>query len=73
MLEEWLQREPSRFRSVLPVICGLRDAEPFHLVKQGGALQSESRGCTPWATQLPVGPLARRENLATDFVLESWI
>ena len=72
-LTEWLHRELGRFRSVLPMICGWRDAEPFHLVKQGGALQSESRGSTPWATQLPVGPLARGENLPTDFVLESWI
>jgi hypothetical protein len=71
--ERLIGRELGRFRSVLPMICGWRDAEPFHLVKQGGALQSKSRGCTPWATQLPVGPLARGENLSTDFVLESWI
>src|SRR5258708_22812115 len=56
--------------SVLPIVRRRRDAESLHLVKQRGALQSESRGCSPRTSELPIGALTRGENLLTDSVLQ---
>src|SRR5258708_35158903 len=63
----------ARLGSVLQIVRRRRDAESLHLVKQRGALQSESRGCSPRTSELPVGSLTRSENLLTDFVLQRWI
>src|ERR1700745_1432925 len=65
------QRRSSRRReSVRAMVRRGRDTEALHFVEQGGAFQSEPRGCSPGTTEFPIGALTGSENFLTDFVLK---
>src|SRR5689334_14997755 len=52
--------------SVLPMVRRWRNPKALHLVKQCGALQTESGSCSPRTSELPIGTLASGENFSTD-------
>jgi hypothetical protein len=58
------------FDSVLRMICRWRNTKALHLVKQGGALQAKSGGCTSRTSELPIGALASRENFSPHLVFK---
>jgi hypothetical protein len=56
--------------SVLPVVRGSLYTKALHLVKQGGALQAESGGCSTRTSQLPISTLAGNEDLSTHLIFQ---
>src|SRR5690349_14660222 len=56
--------------SVLPVVRRSRNTKALHLVKQRGALQAESGGCSPRTSELPISTLAGEEDLPTHLIFK---
>src|SRR5712664_2833960 len=46
------------------------DTKALHLVKQGGALQAESGGCSARTSELPIGALAGNEDLSPHLIFQ---
>src|SRR5713226_3601456 len=47
-----------------------RNTKALHLVKQGGALQAKSGGCSSRTSELPIGALASNEDLSTHLIFK---
>lgn len=56
--------------SVLGMIRWRRNTKALHFVKQSSALQAESRSCSSWTSELPIGALASGENLYAHLLFE---
>ena len=52
------------------MVGGRSDAEAFHLVKERGAFQAESGGCSARTAEIPICALTGGEDLLTDFVFQ---
>jgi hypothetical protein len=59
--------------SLLQMVCWWRNAKALHLVKQRGALQAKSGSCSSRTSELPIGALARGENLSTHLVFKGGV
>ena len=59
--------------SVLPVVRRSRNTKALRLVKQRGALQTKSGGCSAWTPELPIGALAGSENFSSHLFFKRWI
>src|SRR5467141_3126395 len=55
---------------VLPIVRRRPNTKTLHLVKQGGALQAESGGCSSRTSELPIGTLASNEDLSTHLIFQ---
>src|SRR5260370_2650791 len=58
------------FDSVLPVVRRSRNTKALHLVKQRGALQAESGGCSARTPELPISTLAGNKDLSTHLIFK---
>src|SRR6202030_4189178 len=56
--------------SVLPVVRRWCNTKALHLVKQRGALQAKSGGCSSRTSELPIGALASNEDLSTHLIFK---
>src|SRR6267154_1506161 len=52
------------------MVCRRPNSKALHLVKQGGALQAESGGCSSRISELPIGTLASNEDLSTHLIFQ---
>src|SRR6267142_2003501 len=52
------------------MVCRRPNTKTLHLVKQGGALQAESGGCSARTSELPIGALASNEDLSTHLIFQ---
>src|SRR6266850_7504213 len=52
------------------MVCRRPNTQALHFVKQRGALQAESGGCSSRTSELPIGTLAGNEDLSAHLIFQ---